>query len=83
MATMDSTLPQATALMESTRLVLESKGYSEGLVSAAIARARGSAQFKVKYVNDGIRGQAFLDTLRHELAHAETWLRSEQAGMEG
>jgi len=78
----NSHLAEATMLMAETQLALEAEGYHEPLVAAAIARARGSAQFKVRFISQDIRGRAFLDVLRHELAGCEKWLQQEMNGCE-
>ena len=68
-------LSQAAWLMEQTHYELVAKGYPEGAVSAGIERARGMAEFHTAYMSPTVRGPAFLEALRHELAKAEDWCR--------
>lgn len=75
-------LDEATALLARTEMELEAKGYSEGLAQAAVARARGIADYKTAKVSPGIRSQAFLDVLRDELTHCEKWIGQEVSQVE-
>lgn len=69
-----ATLAQAAAEVE-----LEAKGYASGLVRAALARARGAAEYKVKPISPDIRPRAFYDILGSEITKAENWLLREQS----
>jgi len=73
---------EAVRLMAMTELELVAKGYPEPLVRATVARARGTAQWKVGAVRAEARDAAFLDTLRAELERAEAWVNQELSQVE-
>lgn len=77
-------LQEASRRIAYAQVELEAKGYASGLVSAALSRASGSAQFKVRDVQDsGVKNVAYLDTLTAEIGRAEAWIRKQQEFLDG
>jgi hypothetical protein len=71
-------LIQAALLLSKLQLQLEQAGYTRRLVKAAIDRARGSAQYKVRAIRPSIQSEAFYDVLLGEVQNLETWIGQER-----
>lgn len=75
----DATLQEVARLMLSVQMQLESRGYRRQLVRAGIRRARGMAMDKTKFLSPAIYSRGFLDCLKAELVHVQTWLDQERS----
>ncbi len=74
---MDNALTRANALLAARKHDLLARGYPPQVAEAAIKRARRTAESIVLPISPEIRGQAYLDILRSELAQAESWAGKE------
>ena len=74
-------LEGAVALLASAELELQAKGYPPSLIRAALARARGTAEYMAERLSEHIREQGFVDLLTREITKAEDWLVREQKGL--
>jgi len=73
-------LEEITKLMASTELEFEVKGCPPNLARIAVSRAQNFAQYRVGAISDPtLRAEAFLDTLRAELAEQDDWIQRQQA----
>jgi hypothetical protein len=73
-------LEEITKLMASTELEFEVKGCPPNLARIAVSRAQNFAQYRVGAIsNPTLRAEAFLDTLKAELAEQEDWIQRQQA----
>jgi hypothetical protein len=75
-------LQQAADLLRYTHFTLSQKGYADGLIEAAMDRARGMAEYKTRDLSPDLRGPAFLQVLQAELGKVETWMHQIQAALD-
>ena len=79
--------PPAQSTEEIARLIaakhaeLSAKGYSEGVVTAALTRSMAIAMNTGGELRPEIREPGTLDLLRADLEHTEAWCESYQASM--
>jgi len=74
---------QAADLAIQKELELNAKGYPQGMIRAAMSRARGAAQTRAKMLSEPIQEQGFYDLLRWELNKAEDWCVRVQKFLDG
>lgn len=72
---------EAALLIEEARQDLSRKGYRPGLIGHALKRAESQALNMSERVSAEIRGRVFVDFVRHELHHCETWCRGVRASL--
>jgi hypothetical protein len=67
----------AANLIAQEQIRLELSGHHPPLVSAALKRARRSAQKKAEPLSSSIRDQAFFELLTREIQDVESWMSAE------
>ena len=83
MASLDL-LQEGTRLTALAQLELEAKGYPTGLVMAALSRASGSAEFRVRDIQDPkVKILAYIDILTAEIGRSEAWILKTQDFLDG
>lgn len=73
-----NTLVELAQLMAMRQLELEAKGITPMLARAAVNRAWGSAQHRVKGIRPELIDMALHDVFLDELRKAEEWTRQER-----